>query len=201
MKLTQKATDFINQSVSTILDGSLEKKQLIDAFNGIFRELYYSGSVERFVKVSICKGVSRFKHEMSVSAFRSGLLFEVQNDDRLAKAELQDISFVIFGFPPMVRLLKSLGFDTLIIKGKRTGALFYKIDERITMLDNESPEPSDKYPQSPSTQPKASVAYHNHQINRPLPGKGVSQGVINLIAYIIIIAFILLVIFLIRLFK
>jgi hypothetical protein len=93
--------------------------------------MYITELAERLVKVSTCKGMEQFKHEMSASTFRSGLLFEVQNDASLRKVELQDIAFIILGFPPMIRQLKLLGFDTLVINGKNTEGLFYRIAEGL----------------------------------------------------------------------
>ncbi len=139
MKLTERANDFIKGAVNTVLDASVERQQLINALNSIFKEMYITELVERLVKVSTCKGMEQFKHEMSASTFRSGLLFEVQNDASLRKVELQDLAFVILGFPPMIRQLKLLGFDTLVINGKNIEGVFYRIAEGIGILDNETP--------------------------------------------------------------
>jgi len=131
MKLTERVNDFIKGAVNTVLDASVERQQLINALNSIFKEMYITELVERSVKVSTCKGMEQFKHEMSASTLRSGLLFEVQNDASLRKVELQDIAFIILGFPPIIRQLKLLGFDTLVINGKNTERLFYRIAEGL----------------------------------------------------------------------
>lgn len=138
MQLTDRTKDFIRGAYNTILDASNEKSQLLKALNLIFKDMYISGLTDRVIKASISKGQPQFKHSMSVSSFRSGLLFEVQNDERLNKIEAQSIAYIIFGFPPIIRQLRMMGFDTLIIKGKTTKELIYEISER-TNLDSHLP--------------------------------------------------------------
>lgn len=113
-----KIVDFIKGLLDSILSGSLERIRIINAMNDSFKEAYYSGELDRLCKVSITIGDSSFAHEMSTFVFRSGFKISIENDNNIKISEFREIGQYILSNRPFVRQLMSLGFDTLIIKGK-----------------------------------------------------------------------------------
>ena len=55
---------------------------------------------------------------MSTFFFRSGFKITIENDANLKSSELRNIAQYILTNKSFVRQLMSLGFDTLIVKGK-----------------------------------------------------------------------------------
>lgn len=55
-----------------------------------------------------------------LSVFRSGFKICIENDNNIKISEFREIGQYILSNRPFVRQLMSLGFDTLIIKGKNT---------------------------------------------------------------------------------
>lgn len=115
-----KIVDFIKGLLDSILSGSLERMRIINAMNDSFKEAYYTGELDRLCKTSITMGDSNFAHEMSTFVFRSGFKISIENDNNIKISELREIAQYILSNKPFVRQLMSLGFDTLIIKGKNT---------------------------------------------------------------------------------
>ena len=115
-----RMVDFIKGLLDSILSGSLERMRIINAMNNSFKEAYYSGELERLCKTSITIGDSNFAHEMSTFVFRSGFKICIENDNNIKISEFREIGQYILSNRPFVRQLMSLGFDTLIIKGKNT---------------------------------------------------------------------------------
>lgn len=113
-----KIVDFIKGLLDSILSGSLERMRIINAMNDSFKEAYYSRELDRLCKVSITIGDSSFAHEMSTFVFRSGFKISIENDNNIKISEFREIGQYILSNRPFVRQLMSLGFDTLIIKGK-----------------------------------------------------------------------------------
>lgn len=115
-----KIFDFLKNLLNSLLDGSFERTRIITSMNQTFKEYYYSGELERLCKVSISVGEQKFAHEMSAFFFRSGFKISIENDSNIKSSELRDIAQHVLSNRPFIRLLMSLGFDTLIVKGKTT---------------------------------------------------------------------------------
>lgn len=119
--------------INATLDLSLEKVQTINELNKGFREQYLSGEALRYVTVSITIGDSKYRHSMSSSFLRSGFMLVIQNDEKLTESEANEIAKYILDNEPFVRKLMVFGFDTLIVKGKTTRSMVYKMSEYATL--------------------------------------------------------------------
>lgn len=110
--------------LKTLLDrfagSTLERIRLITEMNTKFRDMYCSGSVEYFCKVSTGMGESGFRHEMSAFIFRSGFKLTIENDQGIDKENMREIGKFILSNTPFIRLLMTLGFDTFSVVGKTT---------------------------------------------------------------------------------
>lgn len=115
-----KIIDFIKGLLDSIISGSLDRMRIINSMNESFKEAYYTGELERLCKASITMGDSSYAHEMSTFVFRSGFKISIENDNNIKYFEFREIAQYILSNKPFVRQLMSLGFDTLIIKGKNT---------------------------------------------------------------------------------
>ena len=107
--------------ITSILNGSFDRLRIIGQMNKAFEESFYTGELDRMCKVSIAMGYQPFAHEMSCLSFRSGFKISIENDSSLKESELEELASYVTGNVAFVRQLMSLGFDTLIIKGKING--------------------------------------------------------------------------------
>lgn len=112
---------FFTNLINSLLDGSFERVRIISQMNTAFKEYFTTGEFNRLCKVSISSGNSAFAHEMSTLWIRSGFKITVENDFRLQDSEISELASYITDNAAFVRQLMSLGFDTLIIKGKTSG--------------------------------------------------------------------------------
>lgn len=110
--------------LKTLLDrfagGSFERMRIVQEMNMSFKEMYCTGAIEYFCKVSVSMGESAFRHEMSAFLFRSGFKVSIENDANLQKSEMRELASYITSNKAFLRQLMALGFDTLIIAGKTT---------------------------------------------------------------------------------
>ena len=72
--------DFFRNLLNSLMDGSFERVRTINAMNNGFKEVFYSGGLNRLCKVSISSGDPDFTHEMSSMTFRSGFKIGIEND-------------------------------------------------------------------------------------------------------------------------
>lgn len=112
---------FFTNLINSLLDGSFERVRIISQMNTAFKEYFTTGEFNRLCKVSITSGNSAFAHEMSTLWIRSGFRITIENDFRLQDSEISELASYITDNAAFVRQLMSLGFDTLIIKGKTSG--------------------------------------------------------------------------------
>lgn len=112
---------FFTNLINSLLDGSFERVRIISQMNTAFKEYFTTGEFNRLCKVSISSGNSVFAHEMSTLWIRSGFKITIENDFRLQDSEISELASYITDNAAFVRQLMSLGFDTLIIKGKTSG--------------------------------------------------------------------------------
>lgn len=113
--------DFFRNLLNSLMDGSFERVRTINAMNNGFKEVFYSGGLNRLCKVSISSGDPDFTHEMSSMTFRSGFKIGIENDNNLEMSEVMDISKYVLANTAFIRQLMSMGFDTLIIQGLNNG--------------------------------------------------------------------------------
>ena len=111
---------FVNL-INSLLDGSFDRMRIINQMNKAFEESFYTGELNRLCKVSISMGHQSYAHEMSCLSFRSGFKISIENDDSLKESEVSDLANYVTDNVSFVRQLMSLGFDTLIIRGKLHG--------------------------------------------------------------------------------
>ena len=111
---------FVNL-INSLLDGSFDRMRIINQMNKAFEESFYTGELNRMCKVSITIGNQPFAHEMSCLSFRSGFKIGIENDEALRDSEIEELAGYVTDNVSFVRQLMSLGFDTLIIKGKING--------------------------------------------------------------------------------
>lgn len=112
---------FLVNLINSLLDGSFERVKIISQMNTAFEEYFYSGELNRLCKVSISQGKQAFAHEMSSLWFRSGFKICIENDASLKDSEIDELQVYITENTAFVRQLMSMGFDTLVIKGRTTG--------------------------------------------------------------------------------
>ena len=113
--------DFFNNMLNSLLDGSFERVKIINEMNKGFKELFYSGVINRLCHVSISVGDPDFRHEMSSMPFRSGFKIGVENDMDLHMSEVMELSKYVLVNTAFIRQLMAMGFDTLIIQGVNNG--------------------------------------------------------------------------------
>lgn len=111
----------ISNLINSLLDGSFERVRIISQMNTAFKEYFTTGEFNRLCKVSISQGNKAFAHEMSSIWFRSGFKITIENDSSLRESEINDLAAYVTDNTAFVRQLMSIGFDTLLIKGKTTG--------------------------------------------------------------------------------
>jgi hypothetical protein len=135
MALFDAVWEFIKNTINLVLDASYEKVAIINGLNKSFDEQFHNGETNRLVKVSITIGDSSYKHSMSVNFTRSGFMMMIQNDEALRLSEVNEVAQYILTNDYFVKKLMSLGFDTLIVKGKSTNSIKFKLSEYAN-LDN-----------------------------------------------------------------
>lgn len=109
--------NFLKNMLNSLLDGSFERVRIINEMNKGFKELFYSGGINRMCQVSIAAGDPDFIHEMSSMSFRSGFKIGIENDMDLQMSEVMELSKYILANTAFIRRLMAMGFDTLIIQG------------------------------------------------------------------------------------
>lgn len=113
--------EFLKNMFNSLLDGSFERVKIINGMNNGFKELFYSGAINRLCRVSISIGDPDFVHEMSSMTFRSGFKIGIENDVDLQMSEVMELSKYILANTAFIRQLMAMGFDTLIIQGLHNG--------------------------------------------------------------------------------
>ena len=109
--------EFLKNMLNSLLDGSFERVRIINEMNKGFKDLFYSGAINRLCHVSISAGDPDFFHEMSSLTFRSGFKIGIENDINLEMSEVMELSKYILANTAFIRQLMAMGFDTLIIQG------------------------------------------------------------------------------------
>ena len=135
MALLNSVWEFIKNTINSVLDVSFEKVAIISSLNKTFEEQYLNGETNRLVKASISIGEPSYKHSMSVSWTRSGFMMTIQNDEKLRLSEVHEVAQYILTNDFFIKKLMSLGFDTLIVKGKNTKSIKFKMSDYAN-LDN-----------------------------------------------------------------
>ena len=112
---------FFTNLINSLLDGSFERVRIINQMNAAFKEYFLSGEIGRMCKASISQGRSEYAHEMSSLWFRSGFKISIENDASLKESEISELASYVTENSAFVRQLMAMGFDTLVIKGKKSG--------------------------------------------------------------------------------
>ncbi len=121
--------EFIKNTINLVLDTSFEKISIINSLNKTFEEQYLNGETSRLIKVSITFGIETYKHSMSVHWTRSGFMMIIQNDEFLKLSEVNEAAQYILTNDYFIKKLMSLGFDTLIAKGKSNKSIHFKLSD------------------------------------------------------------------------
>lgn len=114
--------NLITNLINSLLDGSFERMRIISQMNAAFKEYFMSSEFSRLCKVSISQGCREYAHEMSSLWLRSGFRITIENDVALKESEINELASYVTHNAAFVRQLMAMGFDTLVIKGKTTGA-------------------------------------------------------------------------------
>ena len=133
MEIVNKLYALVKHVFTATLDLSIETVVLIRSMNSAFKEQFLSNQTNRLVEASITIGESRFKHSMSKSFVRSGFKLTFINDSNLKESEARDLAKYILENDHFVRQLMILGFDTLIIKGKTTNSILFKLSDYASL--------------------------------------------------------------------
>ena len=113
--------ELIKNLINSLLDGSFERMRIINQMNYAFKEYFMSGEFNRLCRVSISQGRSEYAHEMSSLCFRSGFKISIENDISLKESEILELANYVTDNVAFVRQLMTMGFDTLVVKGRNTG--------------------------------------------------------------------------------
>lgn len=89
-----------------------DRKVLVREFNNAAKAAYISGLVPCLVKCNVSKGYKPYKHSNSAFYF-SGIRFTAQSNEIITEEELNILGLSILGDSRIVRLLITLGWDTL----------------------------------------------------------------------------------------
>ncbi len=112
--------DFLVSLIASIVDGNFQRRNLIRFINQAFKEAYILGNFDKNCNVSIVLGDADFRHQMSSFRVISGCQVSIENDYGISITEIMNIATPFLINKAFLSLLMSLGFDTLIVKGKYT---------------------------------------------------------------------------------
>ena len=99
------------------LNNSSDRSLFVSELNEIFKYLYTYEHVDLSCKANITSGNIDFKHETSASSSKSGLKIILEKVS-VTDAEIRDVSQFMLSDKQFIKILKNLGFDTLIVAGK-----------------------------------------------------------------------------------
>ena len=94
-----------------------ERSRLIDSFNRAAKNAYVSGTVPTFLKASISRGDSAYRHQHS-HWLNSGFRVAIFNGSALTKDQLMTIGATLMSDQSLIRQMVVLGFDTLEVFGE-----------------------------------------------------------------------------------
>jgi hypothetical protein len=133
MSALNKLYDFVKNAFNAALDLSLEKVIIISQMNQAFKNQFLTGEASRLVHASITIGDANYRHAMSNTFIRSGFMLTIKNDDNLKKSEAHEIAQYILENDFFVKQLMTLGFDTLIVKGKSIHSIKFKLSDYASL--------------------------------------------------------------------
>lgn len=141
MNIFSKISTFLNKIVDIITQGNLERVRIISEFNSVFKEAYVQGEIDRLCSVATSMGNPKFSHSLSTIYLRSGFKITIENDEDLSENNFWEIAKYVLDSPPFIRQLMALGYDTLLIVGKRNVSgiqisLKQVVDLQKYMLEN-----------------------------------------------------------------
>ena len=101
-----------------------KRKKLIQEFNDSAKRGFINGEIPALIKCSNSKGNKAYKHSNSAFFF-TGFRLEAYTNSALSEKELNILGHTILSCPKIVRLLVSLGWDTLEV-GSDKGSLILR---------------------------------------------------------------------------
>lgn len=120
-----------------VLEGSTDRSIIVSILNDFYNHLYINGDINGLCKVSVTSGREEYATVNSALQFRSGIEVKITNPNNITEEEgLALIHIILIGFPKLVRVLISMGFDTL--RGK-IGEHPDTLDIRLADFVNYSP--------------------------------------------------------------
>tara|TARA_Y100000813_G_scaffold197735_1_gene183711 strand:+ start:937 stop:1353 length:417 start_codon:yes stop_codon:yes gene_type:complete len=129
MPLLTKIFELLSSFVEAVLIKPLDKVKFTLELNKYFRELYVSGEWNRNCKARTSMGKREFSHSQSAIWIASGFFIVVQNDEKLKISEVEEIAEYILLNEFFTRKLMFMGYDTLIVGGKNTERVYYKLSD------------------------------------------------------------------------
>ncbi len=122
MNFFSTISTFLNRIVDIITQGNLERVRVMTEFNNVFKDSYLQGEIDKLCSVTTSMGNPKFSHSLSTIYLRSGFKITIENDEDLSENNFWEIAKYVLDSPPFIRQLMALGYDTLIIVGKRNTA-------------------------------------------------------------------------------
>ena len=89
-----------------------ERNEFISQFNESAKLAFISGQTDTFLKASVSMGNSSYRHAFS-KMFGGGLRIKAEAGGLLTRDDVKTIGQIILNDPIIVRLMISLGWDTL----------------------------------------------------------------------------------------
>ena len=107
----------------------LDRKKLVKEFNNSAKASFVNGNVPALLKCSISKGYKPYKHTYSAFFF-TGIRVVAYTNSSLPEHDLNMLGHTILADKRIVRLLVSLGWDTLEVHSDKgeTGLRWKLID-------------------------------------------------------------------------
>jgi len=99
-------------NMTTWFQDGLDRKSLVKKFNIAAKASFINGSVPALLKCSITKGFKPYKHSNS-ALFFTGIRIVAYTNSSLSELELNILGHTVLAEKRIVRLLVSLGWDTL----------------------------------------------------------------------------------------
>ena len=120
---------------STILSWFKEKSErndFINQFNESAKLAFISGQTDTFLKASISRGNSSYRHSFS-KMFGGGFRIKAEAGGLITRDDVMAIGQIIIEDPVIVRLMITLGWDTLEVhpSGSSTGVQWKLFNQHL----------------------------------------------------------------------
>ena len=116
----KKMSNLFFRTTEMISQSYVHRVHLINAFNEEFKKAYNNSELCRFCYFSTVSGNLEFKHAFSSHYLRSGFQLTIDEDYFLTDNDFTLISTYVLENAEFVKKLMVIGYDTFIVKGKKS---------------------------------------------------------------------------------